>query len=74
VNSRDSLHVPRKNDTCISNDNKYRRISESSITKTVKGLKISLDSTPLKAITRVKGDTIRKVAQQPISWVSLKVE
>jgi len=42
--------------------------------KTVKGLKISLDSAFLGAITRMKRDTIRKVVQQPASWTSLRVE
>ena len=42
--------------------------------KIVKGLKMNLDSAFLRAITRVKRDTIREVIQQPISWTSLRVE
>jgi len=42
--------------------------------KTVKGLKMSFDSTPFGAITRVKQDMIREVVQQPASQIILRVE
>ena len=66
MSSRHSLHVPRSNNICVSN-NKHEGISGGLMTKTVKDLKMSLDSTSLGVITRVKRDSIREVVQQPTS-------
>jgi len=42
--------------------------------KIVKGLKISLDKAPLRVITRVKGDMVKEVVQQPAFWASLRIK
>ena len=44
------------------------------MTKLVKSVELELVSVPIGAITGIERNMIRKVVQQPISWVYLRVE
>jgi len=44
------------------------------MTKTVKGVELEFMSASIEAVTRMKRDMIRKVVQQPTSWVYLRVK
>jgi len=44
------------------------------MTKSVKGIKLEFASVPIGAVIGIERDMVRKVVQQPISWVCLRVE
>jgi len=44
------------------------------MTKLVKGAKLEFASAPIGAVTGIERDMVRKVVQQPASWVYLRVE
>ena len=44
------------------------------MTKSVKGVKLEFVSAPIGAVTGMERDVVKKVVQQPTSWVCLRVE
>jgi len=44
------------------------------MTKLVKGIKLEFASAPIRAVTGIERDMVRKVVQQPTSWADLRVE
>jgi len=44
------------------------------MTKTIKGIKVDFASVPIEMVTGMERDMIRKVVQQPISWVYLRMK
>jgi len=44
------------------------------MTKLVKGIELEFASVPIGAVTGMERDLIRKVVQQPTSWMDLRVE
>jgi len=44
------------------------------MTKSVKDIKLEFASAPIGAVAGMERDVVRKVVQQPTSWVYLRVE
>jgi len=44
------------------------------MTKSVKSVELKLASVPIRAVTGMERDVVRKVVQQPTSWAYLRVE
>jgi len=44
------------------------------MTKTVKGIELEFMSASIGAVTGMERDIIRKVVQQPTSWVYLRIK
>jgi len=44
------------------------------MTKSVKGVELEFASAPIDVVTGMERDMVRKVVQQPTSWVYLRVE
>jgi len=44
------------------------------MTKMIKGLQVGLAKTLLRAVTRMKGNMIREVVQQPIAWACFRIK
>jgi len=44
------------------------------MTKSVKSVKLKLASVPIRVVTGMERDMVRKVIQQPTSWACLRME